>query len=93
MNMEQSLRSIQTFKRDISKQINALKTTHNARKLTAKVNAKRRTLEMKVKKEVQSEIKKANLYLEARKRELNDFQKKVNSLVKRKIKKNGKRYS
>lgn len=86
-------RSVQNFKKDINKQMHGLKRTQNLRKFTAKVNAKRRTLEMRVTKEVQSEIKKANQYLQARKKELNDFQKRITSLAKKKMRKNGRRYS
>lgn len=86
MNHEPALRSLQKFKKDIKKEINALKKNQSLKKFVSKFNVKRKSLEKKVKKAVQVEIKQANKFLENRIKELDDFQKKVNAMVKRKIK-------
>jgi hypothetical protein len=87
MNHGPSLKSLQTFKKDIKKEINSLRRNRDLQKFLSKFNTQKKLLEKKVKKDVQTEIQNANKFLEARKKELNDFQKKVKLTIKRKAKK------
>ena len=86
-----SLKSVQDFKNDINKKLTVLKKNKDLQKFSSELNAQKKSLEKKIKTVVQADIKQANKFLVARKKELNDFQKKVSSMIKSKIKKNGKK--
>jgi hypothetical protein len=80
------------LKKDVKKKINALKKHQDIKKLSAKFNANKKSLEMKVKKVVAADIKEANQFLATRKQELNALHKEVKLMLKKKlknIKKNG----
>lgn len=86
-----SLKSVQDFKKDFKKKLTTLKKNKDLQRFASELNAQKKSLEKKIKTVVQADIKQANKFLEARKKELNDFQKKVSSTIKSKIKKNGKK--
>jgi len=91
MNQGLTQRTLQNFKNTTRKEINGLKTSKNLRNFASKFKTQKKTLEMKVKRDIESHIKKANKYLATKTKELNDFQKTVTTMIKRKLKKNGKR--
>lgn len=86
----QALKSVQDFKKDVRKEFSALKKNKDLKKFNAKLNAKKRILEKKVKKAVQLHINQANKVLAAKQKELDHFQKTINSLIKKKIQRNAK---
>lgn len=86
MSRESSLKSLQSFKKGVKKQINSLRKSHELQRFASKFNSQKKSLEKKVKNAVQADIKNANKFLDARRKELDSFQKKINSTIKRKIK-------
>lgn len=83
MNKESLLKSFQ----DIKKEIEGLKKNQALHGLVTKFNSEKKSLEKKIEKTVQLEIKKAKKFLDEQKRELNTLQKKVHTMISKKPKK------
>ena len=76
---------------DLKKEIDNLKKNKSLHGFVEKFRAEKKSLEKKIEKTVQSEIKKAKKFLDDQKRELNIVSKKVESMMKKEVKKVSKK--
>jgi hypothetical protein len=88
MNGQSLKYAVQDFKKDVKKQVSALKKNRDLQKYIPKLNTQKKRLEKNVKKAITEEIKWATAFLKAQKKELDQFHKTVKMAIKRKIKKN-----